>query len=97
MPDAFRAVDYSTGESALTVMRKVGTGEIPAGTGDARFRALTGMGLEEGAFKMASWSEGIVKGGGIDSNLIRGSAPRETLQAVVRQALADAQRDEGTQ
>ena len=35
----------------------------------------------------------IVKGGGVDSHLIRGSAPRETLQGVVRQALADAQPD----
>ena len=60
---------------------------MPPGTANAQFRQLTGMNLEQGTVKMASWAEGIAKGAPPTSHLIPGSNPLNNAQSVVRSAL----------
>lgn len=86
-PEAFTVRNAVTGETPLQIIAAVGNGTLPPGTGNARFQAMTGMSLEEGTFKMASWAEGIAKGSGTDSHLISGARPDETMQAILRNAL----------
>lgn len=87
VPDQFRVVDRATGETPFDIMRQVGEGKLPPGDGNARFRAMTGMSLEDGAVKMAGWAEGIAKGGGPESHLIRGATSRDIAQATMREAM----------
>lgn len=94
VPDQFRVVDRATGETPFDIMRKVGDGTMPAGDGNAKFRAMTGMNLEDGAVKMSGWAESIVKGAGPDSHMIAGATSRDIAQSTLRQVLADAERGE---
>jgi hypothetical protein len=64
LPEVFTRIDATTGETPLAIMRKVGEGELAPGTGNARFRAITGMSLESGSQKLASLPEFIAKGVG---------------------------------
>lgn len=90
VPAQFRVTDTATGETPFTIMRKVGDGTMPPGEGNARFRAMTGMGLEDGAVKMSGWAEAIAKGAGPDSHMIAGATSRDIAQAAIRQTLANA-------
>lgn len=94
VPDQFRVVDRATGETPFDIMRQVGDGTLPPGDGNARFRAMTGMSLEDGAIKMSGWAEGIVKGAGPDSHMVAGATSRDIAQATMRQVLAGAQPEE---
>lgn len=94
VPAQFRVVDRATGDTPFDIMRKVGDGTMPAGDGNARFRAMTGMNLEEGAVKMSGWAESIAKGAGPESHMIAGGTSRDIAQSTVRQILADAERGE---
>lgn len=87
LPEAFTVRNEVSGETPLQIIAAVGNGTLPPGTGNARFQAMTGMNLEEGTLKMASWAEGIAKGSGADSHLISGARPDETMQAILRNAL----------
>jgi hypothetical protein len=93
VPDQFRVVDRATGETPFDIMRQVGEGKLPPGDGNARFRAMTGMSLEDGTTKMAGWAEGIAKGAGPESHMIAGATSRDIAQSTLRQVLADAQRE----
>lgn len=100
LPSVFTARNAVTGETPLGIIAAVGNGTMPPGTGNARFHAMTGMGLQEGTIKMAGWSEAIAKGGApspathppqVASNFYpMGASPRDTVFAVVRQALRAA-------
>ena len=94
VPDQFRVVDRATGDTPFDIMRKVGDGSMPAGDGNAKFRAMTGMNLEDGAVKMSGWAESIVKGAGPDSHMIAGATSRDVAQSTLRQVLADTERGE---
>ena len=87
LPDQFKVSNSKTGDTALDIIRKVGEGKMPPGTANAQFRQLTGMNLEQGTVKMASWAEGIAKGAPPTSHLIPGSNPLNNAQSVVRSAL----------
>ncbi|MCX7363317.1 MAG: hypothetical protein NTV97_15895, partial [Alphaproteobacteria bacterium] len=97
LPSVFTARNAVTGETPLGIIAAVGNGTMPPGTGNARFHAMTGMGLQEGTIKMAGWSEAIAKGGApslstrppeVPSTFHPlGASPRDTALAVVRQAL----------
>ena len=58
----------------------------------SKFRAMTGMNLEDGAVKMSGWAESIVKGAGPDSHMIAGATSRDVAQSTLRQVLADTER-----
>jgi len=53
-----RRPSWMTDES-LDIMEKVGNGNMPPGTGNARFRQLTGMDLDEGCRKLNSLQEAV--------------------------------------
>lgn len=94
VPSPFRVVDKATGETPFDIMRQVGEGKLPPGDGNARFRAMTGMSLEDGAIKMSGWAEGIAKGAGPDSHMVAGATSRDIAQATMRQVLAGTQPEE---
>ncbi len=48
-------------DEAMNVMRQVGDGTLPPGTGNQKFRELTGMNLEDGRRKINSLQESVVK------------------------------------
>lgn len=64
VPEVFRRQDAITGETPLSILKQVGEGTMPPGTGNAKFRRLTGMGIAEATPKIASWGEGLGKWGG---------------------------------
>ena len=87
LPNQFKVSNAKTGDTPLDIIRKVGEGKLPPGTANAQFHQLTGMSLEQGTVKMASWAEGIAKGASPQSHLIAGSNPLNNAQSVVRSAL----------
>ena len=97
LPEFLRTVDGASGRSGLDIIKAVGDGTLPPGTGNAQFRAITGMDLESGVQKMTGLPEAIAKLGN------QGSGPgrdlsvtyvlndgRAIAQAAVRDAIRSA-------
>lgn len=61
IPKIFTLVDPDTGKTAIQIMEDVGKGRTATGTGNAQFRDLTRMSLEEGVTKLNSLPEAFVK------------------------------------
>lgn len=63
VPEVFRRQDTVTGDTPLSILQDVADGTMPPGTGNAKFRRLTGMSIGEGSEKIASWAEALGKWG----------------------------------
>ena len=61
LPAFLRQVDGTSGRSGLDIIKAVGDGTLSPGTGNAQFRALTGMELDDGVQRMAGMPEAIAK------------------------------------
>ncbi len=64
VPEVFTRRDATTGETPLSILKQIGEGRMPPGTGNAKFRELTGMDIREATPKIASWAEPLGKWGG---------------------------------
>ncbi|MDK9697972.1 MAG: hypothetical protein OEL76_16480 [Siculibacillus sp.] len=64
VPEVFRRQDSITRETPLTILKAVGDGTLPPGTGNARFREMTGMDIADALPKLTSWAEPMGKWGG---------------------------------
>ncbi|HRK25037.1 MAG TPA: hypothetical protein PLQ11_08810, partial [Beijerinckiaceae bacterium] len=93
LPPVFAVRDAVTGETPLDIMRAVANNDMPPGTGNARFRALTGMDLSAGADKLAQMPEFVAKFGATGSGAAAPDGPApllpagEAARAALRQAL----------
>lgn len=97
LPSVFTKSHARTDETPLDIMRSVygvGDGTVLPGTADARFQKATGMGLTEGANKLAQQPEFILKIGATGtrpaapgSYYPAGTSPGEITNAAFREAL----------
>jgi hypothetical protein len=99
LPQVFLRADGVSGRTALDIVRAVGNGSLPPGTGNAQVRALTGMSLDSVSEKLAQLPEFIAKGAGTAGGarhdyttyfLLPSAQSRDIAQAAVRNALRSA-------
>ena len=96
IPEVFRRQDPVSGETPLTILKKVADGTMKPGTGNAKFRAMTGMDITEATPKIASWAEPLGKWGGGSPGTatpppsFTGPGAGANLQQTVASAIKDA-------